>query len=120
MSALKPGLGGQKFAYNANNVGRLAFELVTDPIVRITPTGILTADDVERDVDVIAYATGCETTRCISASDITGRDGLHNEKTWADGAHASLGVTTVGFPNLFMLYGPYQPRLDHHDDCSAA
>jgi hypothetical protein len=26
--------------------------------------------------------------------------------SWADGAHAYLGITTAGFPNLFMLYGP--------------
>jgi cyclohexanone monooxygenase len=25
---------------------------------------------------------------------------------WADGAQAYLGITTSGFPNLFMLYGP--------------
>ena len=25
---------------------------------------------------------------------------------WADGARAYMGVTTAGFPNLFMLYGP--------------
>jgi len=25
---------------------------------------------------------------------------------WSDGAQAYLGVTTSGFPNLFMLYGP--------------
>ena len=26
--------------------------------------------------------------------------------TWADGAHAHLGMTVPGFPNLFVLYGP--------------
>jgi cation diffusion facilitator CzcD-associated flavoprotein CzcO len=81
-------------------------ELVTDPIARITPTGVVTADGVEREVDVIVYATGYETTRYISALDITGRDGLEIDEAWADGAHAYLGITTAGFPNLFMLYGP--------------
>jgi cyclohexanone monooxygenase len=81
-------------------------ELVTDPIARITPTGVVTADGVEREVDVIVYATGYETTRYISALDITGRDGLDIDDAWADGAHAYLGITTAGFPNLFMLYGP--------------
>jgi cation diffusion facilitator CzcD-associated flavoprotein CzcO len=81
-------------------------ELVTDPIVRITPTGVVTADGVEREVDVIVYATGYETTRYISALEITGRDGLDINDAWAEGAHAYLGITTAGFPNLFMLYGP--------------
>ena len=81
-------------------------ELVTEPIVRITPTGVVTADGVEREVDVIVYATGYETTRYISALEIVGRDGLDINDAWVEGAHAYLGITTAGFPNLFMLYGP--------------
>jgi cation diffusion facilitator CzcD-associated flavoprotein CzcO len=81
-------------------------ELVTDPIARITPTGVVTAEGVEREVDVIVYATGYQTTRYISAIDVVGRDGLDIDDAWADGAHAYLGITTAGFPNLFMLYGP--------------
>ena len=31
---------------------------------------------------------------------------------WSDGAQAYLGMTTAGFPNLFMLYWPeYQSGL---------
>ena len=40
-------------AMSASNV-----EVVTDPIARVTPTGIVTADGVERPVDVIVVATG--------------------------------------------------------------
>jgi len=87
--------------FNRSNV-----ELVTDPIARITPMGIVTADGREREVDVIVYATGYETTRYISAMDIVGRGGLDIDDAWADGARAYLGITTAGFPNLFMLYGP--------------
>ena len=35
-----------------------------------------------------------------------GRDGRRIDDAWSDGARAYLGVTTAGFPNLFMLYGP--------------
>ena len=35
-----------------------------------------------------------------------GRDGLAIADAWRDGAQAYLGMTTSGFPNLFMLYGP--------------
>ena len=35
-----------------------------------------------------------------------GRGGIDLATAWADGAHAHLGITTAGFPNLFMLYGP--------------
>ena len=81
-------------------------ELVTDPIVRITPTGVVTADGVERDVDVVVFATGYEVDKFASRIPITGRGGLALSEAWADGAVAHLGVTTSGFPNLFMLYGP--------------
>ena len=37
---------------------------------------------------------------------MTGRGGLDIQKAWEDGAQAYRGITTAGFPNLFMLYGP--------------
>jgi len=87
--------------FNRSNV-----ELVTDPIEHITPTGIVTADGTEREVDVIVFATGYVVDKFASRIPITGRDGLSLTEAWSDGAKAYLGVTTSGFPNLFMLYGP--------------
>lgn len=81
-------------------------ELLTDPIVAITPNGLRTADGTERDVDTIIYATGYDTLKFASVIDFVGRDGVHLRDAWADGAQAYLGITTSGFPNLFMLYGP--------------
>ncbi len=37
---------------------------------------------------------------------MVGRDGIRIDEAWRDGACAYLGITTPGFPNLFMLYGP--------------
>lgn len=87
--------------FNRDNV-----ELVVDPIERITATGIVTADGVERPVDAIVLATGFATTRYVSAIDVTGRDGTTLADAWGDDPIAYLGITTSGFPNLFMLYGP--------------
>jgi cyclohexanone monooxygenase len=81
-------------------------ELVTDAIDRITPTGIVTADGTEREVDVIVFATGYVVHKFASRIPITGRGGVTLDEAWADGAQAHLGITTSGFPNLFMLYGP--------------
>jgi cyclohexanone monooxygenase len=81
-------------------------ELVTDAIDRITPTGIVTADGTERELDVIVFATGYVVDKFASRIPITGRGGLPLDEAWADGAQAYLGITTAGFPNLFMLYGP--------------
>ncbi len=81
-------------------------ELVTDPIERITETGVMTRDGVLREVDVVVIATGFQVGRYLSAIEVTGRGGQGIEDAWSDGAQAYLGITTHGFPNLFMLYGP--------------
>ncbi len=88
-------------AFNEPNL-----ELVTDPIESITPTGVRTADGREREVDLIVYATGFSATKYLSALDVRGANGVHIDDAWSDGATAHLGITTAGFPNLFMLYGP--------------
>jgi cation diffusion facilitator CzcD-associated flavoprotein CzcO len=88
-------------AFNRPNL-----ELVTDPIRRVTPGGIVTADGRERKLDTLILATGFQTTRFLSAIDVRGRGGRSIADAWSDGAQAYKGVTTAGFPNLFMLYGP--------------
>ena len=87
--------------FNRGNV-----ELVTDPIVRIGADAIVTEDGSERMVDTIVLATGFATTKYVSAIDVVGRDGTRIDDAWRDGPEAYLGLTTSGFPNLFMLYGP--------------
>jgi cation diffusion facilitator CzcD-associated flavoprotein CzcO len=88
-------------AFNRPNL-----ELVSDPIERITPTGIVTRDGRERWLDTLILATGFAATKFLSAIDVTGRGGLAIADAWSEGAQAYKGVTTAGFPNLFMLYGP--------------
>lgn len=81
-------------------------EVISDTIDCITPGGIRTVDGVEREVDVIVFATGYVVDKFASRIPITGRNGLSLDEAWKEGAEAHLGVTTTGFPNLFMLYGP--------------
>jgi len=88
-------------AFNRPNL-----ELVTDPIERITKAAVVTQGGRERPLDTLILATGFETTKFLSAIDVIGRGGLRVADAWSDGAEAYKGVTTAGFPNLFMLYGP--------------
>jgi cation diffusion facilitator CzcD-associated flavoprotein CzcO len=87
--------------FNRENV-----HLIDEGIARIAPEGPVTGSGELRAVDTILLATGFETTRYLSALDVTGRDGIHIRDAWRDGAIAYRGITTTGFPNLFMLYGP--------------
>lgn len=81
-------------------------ELLTDRIVRITPKGIVTADGVEHEVDVILYGTGFSASKFLEGLKVKGRAGRDLHEQWSGDARAYLGVTTPGFPNFFMIYGP--------------
>lgn len=81
-------------------------ELVRTPIERITPHGVVTADGVAHDIDVIVYATGFRATEVLYPMQITGRDGVELRASWGERPAAYLGITVPGFPNFFMLYGP--------------
>lgn len=81
-------------------------ELVTDPISEITSQGVVTADGATREFDVIIYGTGFYASKFLWPMKITGRGGADLHQTWDGDARAYLGMTTPGFPNLFMIYGP--------------
>ncbi|MBQ0895952.1 NAD(P)-binding protein [Micromonospora sp. U56] len=80
--------------------------LVTDPIERLTPQGVRTADGTEHSVDVLIYGTGFQASQFLAPMRVTGRDGRDLHETWNGDARAYLGLTVPGFPNLFSLYGP--------------
>jgi cation diffusion facilitator CzcD-associated flavoprotein CzcO len=80
--------------------------LITTGIAEVTERGVVTLDGVERAADTLILATGFHTGQYLSAIDVTGRGGRPLDEAWREGAQAWLGMTTAGFPNLFMLYGP--------------
>jgi len=81
-------------------------ELVTEPIARITERGVVTADERTRDFDVIIYGTGFSASHFLKTLEVEGRGGRELHAAWNGDARAYLGVTTPGFPNFFMIYGP--------------
>jgi cation diffusion facilitator CzcD-associated flavoprotein CzcO len=85
---------------------RANVELVTDAIARVTPTGIVTSDGSEHELDCVIWATGFKTNDFMFPMRIAGVDGLDLEEYWSGGAHAHLGMCVPGFPSMFVLYGP--------------
>jgi len=86
-------------------------DLNTEPIRSITETGIDFGDE-SKEFDSIVYATGFDAmTGAIVAVDITGKDGLTLKKKWENGPLTYLGLTSVGFPNLYMITGPGSPSV---------
>lgn len=81
-------------------------DLVTDPIVRFTPTGIL-AGGKETEFDVVVCATGFNTHESLAPIVVRGRDGVSIRDIWgSDDPRAYYGVTVPQFPNMFILFGP--------------
>lgn len=83
--------------------------LVTDPIERIEPAGVRTADGTLHELDVLVLATGFRADRFVRPTVVTGRDGVHLDDVWAVSPVAHLSVTVPDFPNFFMLNGPNGP-----------
>ena len=82
-------------------------ELVTDPIAKVTGNAIVTADGVEREIDVLVVATGFYTTELPITEHVTGRSGQTLADRWREsGMAAYKGTTIPEFPNLFLLVGP--------------
>lgn len=80
-------------------------ELVTEPIERVEPTGIITEGGAKK-VDAIVLATGFMASEAVVPFPITGRGGVTLDDAWKRGPSAYLGTTVAGFPNLFLIVGP--------------
>ncbi|MHB1444451.1 MAG: flavin-containing monooxygenase [Acidimicrobiales bacterium] len=83
--------------------------LVTDPILRVEPGGVRTADGVLHGLDVLVLATGFQVDRFLRPIQVLGRHGVELDQVWAERPSAYLSVSVPGFPNLFLLNGPNGP-----------
>jgi cyclohexanone monooxygenase len=93
--------------FNRDNVTLV--DLRSTPIEAVTATGIRTTHAFY-EADILVFATGFDAiTGPLFRLNISGRSGLPLEKKWAEGPRTYLGLSTVDFPNLFMITGPGSP-----------
>lgn len=82
--------------------------LVTEPIDKITGSGVVTADGATYDVDVLIVATGFKVMDVDAMTfDITGPSGQTLSSFWEQHRVQAEGVSIPGFPNYFTVMGPY-------------
>jgi cation diffusion facilitator CzcD-associated flavoprotein CzcO len=81
-------------------------DVVTDPIDRVTPSGILLRDGTEHELDALVWATGFAVAEPLGRMRLVGRDDQELSETWRKRPRAHLGTTVPGFPNFFMVLGP--------------
>ena len=102
--------GCKRILYSPNYYQAIAnpvTTVVTEGIQRVTPHGIVTADGVEHEVDVIVFATGFHVTDSYTYVDIKGLGGEDLVDRWnREGMAALRGITVADVPNLFFLLGP--------------
>jgi len=91
--------------FNRDNV-----DLVTEPIDKITGSGVATTDGALHDVDVLILATGFKVLDIenVPTFSVTGPDGGSLSEFWDENRlQAYEGVSVPGFPNFFTVFGPY-------------
>lgn len=104
--------------FNQPNVSIV--NLRKSPIETFTTAGIKTIDGKEHKLDVIVLATGFDSiSGGLTLIDIRGEDGTSLKDKWAQGVWTHLGMTSVGFPNMFMVYGPQAPTAFATGPCCA-
>ncbi|GAA3127541.1 hypothetical protein GCM10020255_000170 [Rhodococcus baikonurensis] len=82
-------------------------DLKETPIIRVTETGIETAEGVQ-EFDIIVWASGFDFgTGALTRMGIRGRNGLALEDYWAEGPRTFLGTMAHDFPNFFFPGGPH-------------
>ncbi|MEX2205363.1 MAG: NAD(P)/FAD-dependent oxidoreductase [Myxococcota bacterium] len=95
--------------FNRDNVTLV--DARSKPIEQILPTGLRTAKQ-SYEFDDLILATGFDAmTGTLVRIDIRGVGGVTLAERWAEGPCTYLGLTTVGFPNLFMMTGPGSPSV---------
>lgn len=84
-------------------------DVVTSGIVRITPTGLVTADGREVAVDAIVCATGFDTSY-LPRMPFIGKNGADLHKRWSEGVtEAYMSLMVPEYPNYFISAGPAGP-----------
>lgn len=99
---------GYYATFNRDNVSLV--HVGETPIVEMTPKGVLTADGVEHELDVLVFATGFDAVDGnYKRMELRGRNGVTIQDHWKEGPTSYLSVATAHFPNMFMILGPQGP-----------
>jgi cation diffusion facilitator CzcD-associated flavoprotein CzcO len=83
--------------------------IVKGHIARIVADGIIMTDGTHVPLDVLVYATGFDPHAYMRPMQVTGLNGVTIDEAWRERIYSYGGIALPGFPNLFMLYGPFAP-----------
>ena len=82
-------------------------ELIPAAVAEIGTHTLVTESGVEKEVDMIVYATGFNVADVLTYIKIYGKEGRELHEHWEEvGISAYKGTTIAGYPHFFMLLGP--------------
>jgi cation diffusion facilitator CzcD-associated flavoprotein CzcO len=96
--------------FNRDNVDLV--NIRENPIREATADGLVLEDGDHYALDAIVFATGFDAvTGSLIKMNLHGRGGETLGDKWENGPLAYLGLSSAGFPNLFMITGPGSPSI---------
>ncbi|KAJ3155605.1 hypothetical protein HDU89_006573 [Geranomyces variabilis] len=82
--------------------------LVTTPIQRLAKTGVLLTDGTTVPADLVVLATGFQIQKPFTSTEVIGPDETTTlAEKWANSRDTYLGITAHGYPNMYLMLGPY-------------
>jgi len=81
-------------------------DLVCAGISEITENGIIDSKGIEHEIDTLIYATGYRFPHQIGEK-LFGKNGDSLAEYFGTRPRAFMGTSVAGFPNLFMMMGPF-------------
>lgn len=84
-------------------------QIVFGPLTRIEPGGVVDAEGVLHELDVLVFATGFDSHAYMRPMELTGVGGMTINELWKDSVFSYRGVALPSMPNFFLLSGPFAP-----------
>jgi cation diffusion facilitator CzcD-associated flavoprotein CzcO len=78
-------------------------------ISRVEPSGVITTDGEQHEIDVFVLATGYDAHSYMRPMKVTGTGGVTVDELWSDYVYSYRGVALPSMPNFFLLSGPFAP-----------
>lgn len=75
----------------------------------ITEKGVIDADGVLHELDVIVFATGFNSHAYMRPMQVQGEGGITIDELWKNFVYSYRGVALPHMPNYFLLAGPFAP-----------
>jgi cation diffusion facilitator CzcD-associated flavoprotein CzcO len=88
-------------------VQRPDVSVVRGPIDRVVPEGVVSPDGTVHELDVLVLATGYDAHAYMRPMTIRGTDGTTLDGLWKERLQSYRTVGLPGFPNMFMIMGPF-------------